>query len=347
MGRWILWASLALAPVTIVIDRVGDVGKVTLFILSAASLIPLAWLIGESTEHAAEHTGPGIGGFLNASFGNAPELIIALFAVSDGLSEVVRGSLSGSIVSNLLLVFGLTQLLGTEAPLDRKSLAGQLGLVVAAVVLFLPVVVMGYSGGSPERHTAVVVSVPISIVLLVIYLASTTRNLHRHRMLKRELPAEGAWSLPLSLAVLAVATVATAFVSEILVHSLDAFARAIGVSEFFIATVIVAIVGNSAEHGGAIVIARAGKMRLATEIAVSSAAQVGLLVVPVVMLASLAFSHPLPLTFRWVEIAAIAGGTALAAVTIADGKATRREGMLLLTGYIVCVVAFYISGNRY
>ncbi len=347
MVRWILWASLALAPVTIVIDRVGDVGKVTLFILSAASLIPLAWLIGESTEHAAEHTGPGIGGFLNASFGNAPELIIALFAVSDGLSEVVRGSLSGSIVSNLLLVFGLTQLLGTEAPLDRKSLAGQLGLVIAAVVLFLPVVVMGYSGGSPERHTAVVVSVPISIVLLVIYLASTTRNLHRHRMLKRELPAEGAWSLPWSLTTLAVATVATAFVSEILVHSLDAFARAIGVSEFFIATVIVAIVGNSAEHGGAIVIARAGKMRLATEIAVSSAAQVGLLVVPVVMLVSLAFAHPLPLTFRWVEIAAIAGGAALAAVTIADGKATRREGMLLLTGYVVCVVAFYISGNRY
>ena len=347
MGRWILWTSLALAPVTIVIDRVGDVGKVTLFILSAASLIPLAWLIGESTEHAAEHTGPGVGGFLNASFGNAPELIIALFAVSDGLSEVVRGSLSGSIVSNLLLVFGLTQLLGTEAPLDRKSLAGQLGLVVTAVVLFLPVVVMGYSGGSPERHTAVIVSIPISIALLVIYLASTTRNLHRHRMLKRELPAEGAWSLTLSLAVLAVATVATAFVSEILVHSLDAFARAIGVSEFFIATVIVAIVGNSAEHGGAIVIARAGKMRLATEIAVSSAAQVGLLVVPIVMLASLAFSHPLPLTFRWVEIAAIAGGAALAAVTIADGKATRREGMLLLTGYLVCVVAFYISGNRY
>ena len=346
MGRWILWASLALAPVTIVIDRVGDVGKVTLFILSAASLIPLAWLIGESTEHAAEHTGPGIGGFLNASFGNAPELIIALFAVADGLSEVVRGSLSGSIVSNLLLVFGLTQLLGTEAPLDRKSLAGQLGLVIAAVVLFLPAVVLGYSGGSPERHTAVVVSIPISIALLVIYLASTTRNLHRHRMLKRELPAEGAWALPLSLAVLAVATVATAFVSEILVHSLDAFARAIGVSEFFIATVIVAIVGNSAEHGGAIVIARAGKMRLATEIAVSSAAQVGLLVVPVVMLASL-FMHPLPLTFRWVEIAAIAGGAALASVTIADGKATRREGMLLLAGYIVCVVAFYISGNRY
>ena len=347
MARRILWASLALAPVTIAVDLFGDVGKVTLFVLSAASLVPLAWLIGESTEHAAEHTGPGIGGFLNASFGNAPELIIAIFAVADGLSEVVRGSLSGSIVSNLLLVFGFTQLLGTEAPLDRRSLAGQIGLVVTATVLFLPTVVMGYAGGSPERHSAVVVSIPISIALLAIYIASTTRNLHRHRMLTHDEPAEGAWSLPLSLAVLAVATIATALVSEILVHSIDAFARAVGVSEFFIATVIVAIVGNAAEHGGAVVVARAGKMKLATEIAVSSAAQVALLVVPIVMLVSLAFAHPLPLTFRWVEIAAIAGGAALAAITIADGKATRREGMLLLTGYAVCVVAFAISGNRY
>jgi len=348
VARRILWASLALAPITIAVDLFGDVGKVTLFVLSAASLIPLAWLIGESTEHAAEHTGPGIGGFLNASFGNAPELIIAIFAVADGLSEVVRGSLSGSIVSNLLLVLGFTQVLGTEAKLDVKSLRAQIGLVVAATLLFLPTVVMGYSGGSPERHSAVVVSIPISIALLAIYIASTSRNLHRHRMMAaHEEPAEGAWSLLLALGVLALATITTAFISEILVHSIDAFAHAVGVSEFFIATVIVAIVGNAAEHGGAVVVARGGKMRLATEIAVSSAAQVALLVVPVVMLASLAFDHPLPLTFRWVEIGTIAGGAGLAWLTIRDGKATKREGLVLLTGYAVCVVAFAISGNRY
>jgi Ca2+:H+ antiporter len=345
VARWILWASLALAPATIAIDRLGGAGKVTLFVLSAASLVPLAWLIGESTEHAAEHTGPGIGGFLNASFGNAPELIIALFAASDGLFQVVRGSLAGSVVSNLLLVFGLTQLLGTEAPLDRRSLAGQIGLVVAAVVLFLPAVVLGYTG-PPERHAAVVVSVPISVALLLLYLAATTRSLHRHRMQIREGPSAAAWPFPVSLVVLGVATAATALVSEILVHSLDAFARAVGASEFFIATVIVAIVGNAAEHGGAIVIARTGKMRLATEIAVSSAAQVGLLVVPVVTLLSLAFAHPLALSFRWVEIGAMAGGAALASATIADGKATRREGGLLLAGYAVVVVAFWIAGNR-
>ena len=122
MARRILWASLALAPATIAVDLAVHPGKAVLFVLSAASLIPLAWLIGESTEHAAEHTGPGIGGFLNASFGNAPELIIALFAVGDDLPQVVRGSLAGSVISNLLLVFGVTQLVGPEKEIDRRSL---------------------------------------------------------------------------------------------------------------------------------------------------------------------------------------------------------------------------------
>src|SRR5207248_11607659 len=118
----ILWARLALAPVTILIDYLTHADKVVLFLLSCAALIPLAWLIGEATEHAAEHTGPGIGGFLNASFGNAPELIIALFAVADDLPQVVRGSLAGSVISNLLLVFGVTQLVGPTKEINRRSL---------------------------------------------------------------------------------------------------------------------------------------------------------------------------------------------------------------------------------
>ncbi|HEY8108229.1 MAG TPA: hypothetical protein VIC70_05965, partial [Gaiellaceae bacterium] len=123
MGRKLLWASLLLAPVTIAIDKLTGAGEVTLFVLAAISLIPLAWLIGESTEHAAEHTGPGIGGFLNASFGNAPELIVALFAVGANLPDVVRGSLSGSVISNLLLVLGVTQVVGPDrAKIDRRSL---------------------------------------------------------------------------------------------------------------------------------------------------------------------------------------------------------------------------------
>jgi len=345
VARRTLWASLALAPATIAVDLVAHPGKVVLFVLSAASLVPLAWLIGESTEHAAEHTGPGIGGFLNASFGNAPELIIALFAVGDDLPQVVRGSLAGSVISNLLLVFGVTQVVGPEDELDRRSLLAQLGLVGAAVALLSVPAILGYTGGS-ERHSVVLVSIPVAVVLLALYLAVTGRNLHRHRLMERAAPAADAWTLPVALAVLTVATVATAFVSEILVHSLDAFAEAVGASEFFVAVVIVAIVGNAAEHGGAVVIARAGKMKLASEIAISSSAQVALLVVPVVMLLSLLFTHQLPLSFRWEELVAMAGAVGLVMATIWDGHSRRWEGVLLVAAYVAVAVGFLVAGNR-
>jgi Ca2+:H+ antiporter len=345
VARRILWASLALAPATIAVDLFAHPGKVALFVLAAASLVPLAWVIGEATEHAAEHTGAGIGGFLNASFGNAPELIIALIAVAGGLPQIVRGSLAGSVVSNLLLVFGVTQLVGPEKAINRRSLFSQLGLVAAAVVLLAAPVTLGYTG-APERHTAVLASVPVAVVLLVLYLAVTGRNLREHHELERDDPAVGAWSMAMSLAVLAVATVLTAFVSEILVHSLDAFARAVGATDFFIAAVIVAIVGNAAEHGGAIVIARAGKMKLASEIAISSSAQVALLVAPVVMLLSLLFTHQLPLSFRWEELAAMGAAVVLAAATIADGSTKRWEGGILVLAYGVVVAAFWLAGNR-
>ncbi|HEX3056364.1 MAG TPA: cation transporter [Gaiellaceae bacterium] len=345
MARRILWASLALAPATIAVRYAANPGNTALFVLAAVALIPLAWLIGETTEHAAEHTGPGVGGFLNASFGNAPELIIALFAVGNGLPQVVRGSLAGSVISNLLLVFGVAQAVGPEKSLDRRSLFAQLGLVGAAVLLFVPTMVVGYTG-PPERHVAALVSVPVSVALLALYLAITGRNLRRHSRLERAAAAESAWPLPLALVVLGVATLATAVVSEILVHSLDGFAKAVGASEFFIAAVIVAIVGNAAEHGGAVVIARAGKMKLASEIAVSSSAQVALLVVPAVMLLSLLFTHELPLSFRWEELAAMAGAVGLAGATIANGKSSRREGMALIVAYALVAVGFLIAGNR-
>jgi Ca2+:H+ antiporter len=346
VARRILWASLALAPATIAVDRLSGAGEVTLFVLSAVSLVPLAWLIGEATEHAAEHTGPGIGGFLNASFGNAPELIIALIAVAGNLPQVVRGSLSGSVVSNLLLVYGVTQIAGPDdVPIDRRSLFAQVALVGAAALAFLAPVWLGYQG-DPERHADVVASIPVACVLLVGYLAVVGRNLRRHHRSDRGEPDAGAWPLAVALGVLALATTATAFVSETLVNSLDAFAHAVGLSEFFIAAVIVAIVGNAAEHGGAVVIARSGKMRLATEIAISSSAQVALLVAPVVMLLSLLFAHPLTLAFRWVELAAIAGSVLVVGAMVADGRSRRWEGAVLVTAYAGVVAGFYLAGNR-
>jgi Ca2+:H+ antiporter len=332
--------------VTVLVDRLTAAGDVTLFILAAAALIPLAWLIGESTEHAAEHTGAGIGGFLNASFGNAPELIVALFAVGANLPVVVRGSLSGSVISNLLLVFGITQIAGPdEARIDRRSLLVQLGLVGIAVLLFIVPSVIGYTG-PPERHEVVVASIPVAVVLLVIYGVVVGRNLRRHSQRERDEPSEDAWSLPAALLALAVATGATAWVSEILVHSLGAFAKAVGLSEFFISVVIVAIVGNAAEHGGAIVIARGGKMRLATEIAISSSAQVALLVVPAVTLLSLLFTHELALAFRWTELAAMAGAAVLATAVVWNGRTSRREGGLLVAAYVAAVALFYFVGGR-
>jgi Ca2+:H+ antiporter len=346
--RKLLWASLVVAPVTIAVDRLTGAGDVTLFVLAAIALIPLAWLIGESTEHAAEHTGAGIGGFLNASFGNAPELIVALFAVGANLPVVVLGSLAGSVISNLLLVYGVTQIAGPDgARLDRRSLLVQLGLVGAAVIAFLLPTALGHAG-APQRSAVVVASVSVSIVLLLLYLAVVGRNLRRHRRRdsERDDPSEGTWSLPAALAALAVATAATAWVSEILVHSLDAFATAVGLSEFFISVVIVAIVGNAAEHGGAIVIARNGKMRLASEIAISSSAQVGLLVVPVVTLLSLFFTHHLALSFRWSELVVMAAAAAVATATVLDGRSSRREGFLLCLAYAAAVVGFYLVGGR-
>jgi len=349
MARKVLWGSLVLAPITILVDKLTGAGDVALFVLAAISLIPLAWLIGESTEHAAEHTGPGIGGFLNASFGNAPELIIALFAVNANLPVVVRGSLAGSVISNLLLVYGVTQVVGPDgARIDRRSLLVQLGLVGAAVVALAIPTALGYSGAPPDRHAVVVASVPVAILLLLLYLVVVSRNLQRHREREqeREEPGEGTWSLTSALIVLAVATGATAWVCEILVHSLGEFAKAVGLSDFFIAVVVVAVVGNAAEHGGAIVIARNGKMRLASEIAISSSAQVALLVLPVVTLLSLLFAHHLALAFAWSELFAMAGAAAVVTAVVWDGRSNRREGVFLVVAYAAAVVGFLLGGGR-
>jgi Ca2+:H+ antiporter len=352
VGRKLLWASLVLAPITLLLRYAVHAGDTVLFVVAAAALVPLAWLIGEATEHAGEHTGPGIGGFLNASFGNAPELIIALFAVNASLPNVVRGSLAGSIVSNILLVLGAALIFGGQPghgrPLDRFSVLLQLGLVGFAVALFLVPSVPGWSG-DPERHSLAVLTIPVAVVLLVVYLGVTRRSLQRHKRLHEESGDEasaGGWSLPWALGALGAATVVTALISETLVHSLDSFAHSAGLSEFFISAVIVAIVGNAAEHGGAIVIAHRGKLRLATEIAVSSSAQVALLVTPAVALLSWLVRPALPLTFRPIELAAMGGAAVLVALLLADGRGRRWEGWLLAAVYAGVALAFGLAGDR-
>jgi len=345
VARRLLWASLGLAPITIVVDYAFHVDDTVLFLLAAISLVPLAWLIGEATEHAAQHTGPGIGGFLNATFGNAPELIIALFAVNNGLFEVVRGSLTGSVVGNLLLVLGFSLLFGPPKEIDRRSSLVSIGLVLLATTLFLVVAVPDWNGGvSP--HTLEVLTVPVSIFLLLVYVVVTWAQLRRHRMLHAEDDAdEDTWTMRTALLVLGVATVATAIVAEILVGSLEVFAEKMHLSDFFVAAVVVAIVGNAAEHGGAVVVAHRGHVKLATEIALSSSAQVAVFLIPAVAMLSWLI-EPLSLAFREVEVAVMGGSALLVAALLAQGRSSKWRGAVLIGAYVVAAAVFYKAGGR-
>jgi Ca2+:H+ antiporter len=345
MVRRVLFTSVAFAPLVILIHYTLHLDETVEFVLSAAALIPLAWLIGEATEHAAEHTGPGIGGFLNATFGNAPELIIALLAVNQGLTEVVRGSLTGSVIGNLLLVLGFSLIFGGRGEIDRQSSFIALGLVAFTTVMLLIPSVPGWEG-DPDRDELVTLSIPVSITLLVAYLALTWYSLRRHAALHIASDEEiKGWSLRLALVVLAIATVLTAFVAEILVGTLEVFAEEAGLTEFFVAAVIVAIVGNAAEHGGAVVVAARGKIKLAAEIALASSAQVAVFLIPAVALLALLI-EPLSLAMREVEIAALAVSVVVASVLLANGQSSRLKGAILVATYVGIAAAFYMAGDR-
>jgi len=346
MVRRILFTSVGLAPVVILLHYVLDLDETVEFILSAAALIPLAWLIGEATEHAAEHTGPGIGGFLNATFGNAPELIIALLAVNQGLTEVVRGSLTGSVIGNLLLVLGFSLLFGGRGEIDRKSSFLALGLVAMTTLVLLIPSIPGWDG-DPDRDELVTLSIPVSVVLLLAYVGLTWYSLRRHAAMHIASDEEiKGWSFRAALGVLAIATVLTALVAEILVGTLEVFAEEAGLSEFFVAAVIVAVVGNAAEHGGAVVVAARGKIKLAAEIALASSAQVAVFLIPAVALLALAI-EPLSLALRQVEIAALAISVIVASALLADGQSSRLKGAILVALYVAIATAFFIAGDRF
>jgi Ca2+:H+ antiporter len=341
----VLIVGLALGPVTVALHWFSSPGAFAEFVLAAAALVPLAWLIGEATEHAADHTGPGIGGFLNATFGNAPELIVALLAINRGLPDVVRGSLMGSVISNLLLVLGVSLLAASEGSFDRRSALESIGLVGFATVVFLVPSIAGWHG-DPNRHSLAVLSLPVSVVLLSLYVVATFRSLQRQKELHAgEDDVLTGWTLRAALVVLGAATVVTAFVAEVLVGSLADFAHRVGLSDFFVAAVIVALVGNAAEHGGAVLVARRGKHELAVEISLSSAAQVAVFLIPAVTILSWAI-HPLALSFRPVELGALAGATGVAAAVAAGGRTTAARGTVLVAAYLAVVVAFALAGDR-
>jgi Ca2+:H+ antiporter len=347
IGHVALPALLLLAPLVVVLDWLGAAGELTLFILAGAALIPLSWLIGEATDNVARRVGPGIGGFLNATFGNAPELIIATIAVAGGLTEIVKASLVGSIAGNLLLVLGFTLLFGQPGAIDRRSAYLWLGLTGFCTAVVLIAAAPGWHGDSDRRSLAEL-SLPVALVLLIVCVAATRYALRRHRSLQQaqqpDGPADDGWPMSTAITVLGAATVATALVSETFVGTLQAFAARTHLSEFFVAVVIVAIIGNATEHGSAIMLARRGRVKLATEIPLASSAQIAGLVIPLIALISWGF-EPLALSFRPVELVAMAVAAILPALVLRSGRTSRLSGAVLLTGYSALAVAAFLVGD--
>ena len=343
IARGALLAPLLLAPLVVALDRLDAAGELTLFVLAGAALIPLSWLIGEATDNLARHTGPGIGGFLNATFGNAPELIIAIIAVSDGLTEVVRASLVGSIAGNLLLVLGFTLLFGRVGAIDRRSALRSRSAWSDS---------RPSSCSSPPCPGSTAIrtaarspssTLPLAVLLLIVRVIVTRYSLRRQRQLYSSAELEGTgWPLTTAVAVLGVATVVTAVVTDTLVGTLEAFADAAHLSEFFVAVVIVAIVGNATEHGSAVLLARRGRVKLAVEIPLASSAQIAGLLIPLVALISWGF-EPLALSFRPVELVALGVAAVLPTLVLRSGRTSRSGGATLLVAYAVLAVAFYVA----
>ena len=340
------WPYLLVPFIAIaIVLEVANASAELVFFTSALGIIPTAALMGRATEELASRSGPGIGGLMNVTFGNAPELIIALFAVDDGLVEVVRGSLTGSVVGNLLLVLGFSLVVGPTRELDRRSALISVGLVLAATFLFMIVAIPDWNGGT-SPHTLEVLSLPVAIALLFVYIGVTAWQLQRHRLLHAGADADdSAWPLRVTLLTLGVATAATAAIAEILVGSIEVFAESLHLSDFFVAAVIVAIVGNAAEHGGAVVVAHRGKVDLAAEIALASAAQVAVFLIPAVALLSWTI-EPLALSFRQVEVAALGGSTVFATFVLWRGQSSRGRGLALVAAYAAVAAGFFVAGDR-
>ncbi|MGC1167090.1 MAG: calcium/proton exchanger [Solirubrobacterales bacterium] len=341
--------ELAHAPATVV------------FACSALGIIPTAALMGRATEELAARAGPGIGGLLNVTFGNAPELIIALFALNQGLQEVVKASIVGSILGNILLVLGAAMLAGglgrDKQTFNRTTASVQSTmLILAAAALLMPAVfelVEGQGLPSPNDEaihyggTVEHLSLAVAIVLIGTYLIGLFFSLKTHRALfnpEYEEEDTWGWSTRTSMIALAVAGLLVGLMSEVLVGSISEASESIGLSEFFVGVIVVAIVGNAAEHWVAVLVAMKDKMDLAVNIAIGSSAQIALFVAPILVLASFFIGpYPLALVFNGFELGAILLAVLIANNVTQDGESTWFEGVQLLAVYFVLGLAFYFA----
>lgn len=347
-------------PVAIVLELTHASASI-IFGASALGVIPTAALMGRATEELAARSGPGIGGFLNVTFGNAPELIIAFFALREGLQEVVKASLVGSILGNVLLVMGAAMLVGglkrERQTFDRTAANTQsLMLLLACVALIMPAIYELVIGGSLPSPTDKAeqfptdlerMSIGVAIVLLATYVAGLFFSLRTHKDLFNPEHAEEDhvgehWSVRKSVIALALAGVAVGVMSEILVGSISEASESIGLSPFFVGIIVVAIVGNAAEHWVAIYFAARDKMDLSVNIAIGSSAQIALFAAPVLVLLSF-FVGPFPmsLVFNGLELGAIVLAILIAQQVTQEGESTWFEGLQLLAVYAVLGLVFF------
>jgi Ca2+:H+ antiporter len=352
LAKKVLRALLFFVPVSIVLG-LTHASPTLVFLASCLAILPLAGLMGEATEHLTHHTGPGIGGLLNASFGNAAELIIAFMALRAGETEIVKASLTGSIIGNILMVLGLAMLLGgwKQKELSFSKIAAESGssmMVLAVIALVIPAIYASVTQHSRPEHIESL-SVDISWVLLVTYAASLFFSLKSHKHLfvpegedaAEELEPGAVWSTRKSFVVLLAAAGAVGVVSEFLVHAVDAAGTAMGLGKVFMGVVVVAVVGNAAEHSTAVLVAMKGKMDLALGIAMGSSMQIALFVAPVLVLAGHVMGQPLGLEFTLLEVVAVMLSVGVVSLLIHDGKTNWFEGLQLLAVYAILAMAFY------
>ena len=341
------WLLLALAPVSWVAD-VAIHNDLLIFFSAAGAVIPLAGLIGRSTDQLALHAGPRVGGLLNASFGNVTELIIAIFLILDGDLDIVKASLIGSILGNLLLVLGLSILLGGLKHQEQHFNARAAGvhatsLVLAVTGLLMPALFVLLSEGRHGFVQREVVSVTVALVLIALYGAALLFTLVTHEHLFRTPTEEErpTWTVRTAVLLLLGATALVALESELLVGSLDETVADIGLSRFFVGLILVPIIGNAAEHGSALFFALRNKLDITLEIAIGSSTQIALFVAPALVLISLGTAHPMDFVFSPFEIGAVALSTFLVALISLDGRSNWLEGAQLLGAYAIMGVSFF------
>lgn len=346
------WLDLFLIFVPVAVGlELFHVDPLVVFLSSGLAIIPLAGLLGRATEHLTSHVGIGAGGLLNASLGNAAELIIALAALRGGLHDVVKASLTGSILGNILLVLGASMIAGGlkyERQKFNQTAAGMGAslLLLAAVGLIIPAlfhVTAADSGTTIERG----LSLAIAGVLFAIYLFSLMFSLKTHKHVYRGDPhtvedlGEKPWSQVKAIVVLACVTALVAVMSEILVGALEPAAHRLGMTQVFVGVILVALVGNAAEHSTAVMVALKNKMDLAFMIAVGSSLQIALFIAPILVFASYVFGTPLDLIFTPFEVAAVTISVLIVGFVAMDGESHWMEGVMLVGVYLMLAIAFY------